>query len=45
MSNPGRKKEGRMEEYLKTVSQKVNYSRVLVEMWDRRAWEYFVEID
>ena len=38
-------KEGRMEEELNTDAQKGYYLKVLVEMWDRRAWEYEVERD
>ena len=38
--NPGGKKEGHMEEELKTDAQKRYDSRVPVEIWDRRAWAY-----
>ena len=37
---PGSIKEGRLEEKLKIDVQKVDGSRALVEMWDRREWAY-----
>ena len=37
---PGRKKGGQIQEELNTDSQNIDDSRVLVETWDRRAWEY-----
>ena len=40
MLKTGRKKEGRMEEDLKTDYQKGEDSRVPVELWDRRSRAY-----
>ena len=40
LSKPERKKKRRREKDLKTYDQKGDDSRVPVEMWDRRAWEY-----
>ena len=41
----GSNKEVRMEEEINTDSQKGDNLKVLVEMWDRRAWEYEIERD
>ena len=40
MLKPVSTKEGRVEEEIKTDAQKVDDSRVPVEIWDRRAWDY-----